>query len=77
MLQTINVHSSNGGKAFATPGSSSSIDPVRYLVSHGYTQWTSYQPASRYWTFQWIEFGWLFALSALLLTASLWWVRRR
>ena len=29
------------------------IDPVQYLLQHGYTQWTSYQPDSRYWAFQW------------------------
>ena len=33
------------------------------LSQHGYTQWTSYQPASRFWPFQWIEGGWLLALS--------------
>jgi hypothetical protein len=33
------------------------------LSRHGYTQWTSYQPASRFWPFQWIEGGWLLALS--------------
>ena len=47
------------------------------LTSHGYTQWTSYQPASRFWPFQWIECGWLLALSALLIAATVWLVRRR
>jgi hypothetical protein len=47
------------------------------LVQHGYTQWTSYQPASRFWPFQWIEGGWLLALSALLIAATVWLVRRR
>ena len=28
------------------------------LAPHGYTQWTSYQPATRFWTFQCIEGGW-------------------
>jgi hypothetical protein len=49
----------------------------RYLSKHGYTQWTSYQPASRFWTFQWIEGGWLFLLSALLIAATIWLVRRK
>ena len=44
---------------------------------HGYTQWTSYQPASRFWTFQWIEGGWLLALSVLLIAATVWVVHRR
>jgi hypothetical protein len=47
------------------------------LVQHGYTQWTSYQPGSRFWPFQWIEGGWLFALSLLLIAATIWLVRRR
>jgi hypothetical protein len=40
-------------------------------------QWTSYQPGSRFWPFQWIEGGWLFALSLLLIAATIWLVRRR
>jgi hypothetical protein len=47
------------------------------LAPHGYTQWISYQPASRFWPFQWIEGGWLLALSALLIAATIWLVRRR
>jgi hypothetical protein len=47
------------------------------LVQHGYTQWTSYHPATRFWPFQWIEGGWLLALSVLLIAATVWLVRRR
>src|ERR1700733_8596001 len=47
------------------------------LTPHGYTQWTSYHPASQFWPFQWIEAGWLLALSALLIAATVWLVRRR
>jgi ABC-type transport system involved in multi-copper enzyme maturation permease subunit len=49
----------------------------QYLVQHGYTQRTSYQPASRFWTFQSIEGGWLLALSLALIAATVWLVRRR
>jgi len=52
-------------------------DPVQYLIQHGYTQLTTYQPASRFWTFQWIEGGWLLALSLLLITATVRLVHRR
>jgi hypothetical protein len=54
-------------------------DPTvnQYLVQHGYTLWTSYQPGSRFWPFQWIEAGWLVALSVLLIGATVWLVRRR
>jgi hypothetical protein len=43
----------------------------------GYSQWTIYQPADRYWPFQFIEAGWLLALSLLLIAATIWLVRRR
>jgi hypothetical protein len=54
-----------------------SPDASQYLVQHGYTMWTSYQPASRFWPMQFIEGGWLLALSALLIAATVWLVRRR
>jgi hypothetical protein len=47
------------------------------VSQHGYTQWTSYQPASRFWPFQWIEGGWLLVLSLLLIAATVWLVHRR
>ncbi len=50
---------------------------ARCLSQHGYTWWTSYQPASRFWPFQWIEGGWLLALSVLCIAATVWLVRRR
>jgi hypothetical protein len=52
-------------------------DPVQYLMQHGYTQLTTYQPVSHFWTFQLIEGGWLLALSLLLIIAAVWLVRRR
>jgi hypothetical protein len=59
------------------PYKQSQATVVQCLVRHGYTQWTSYQPVSRFWPFQWIEGGWLLALSVLLTAATLWLVRRR
>jgi hypothetical protein len=53
------------------------VNVPRYLTQHGYTQWTRYQPGSRFWPFQWIEGGWLLALSVLLIAATVWLVRRR
>jgi hypothetical protein len=52
-------------------------NPVGYLTQRGYTNWTSYQPGGRFWPFQWIEGGWLLALSVLLIAATVWLVRRR
>jgi hypothetical protein len=51
--------------------------PARCFAQHGYIQLTRYQPASRFWPFQWIEGGWLLALSALLIAATVWVVHRR
>ena len=53
------------------------LDPVQYLTHHGYALLTTYQPDSRFWPFQWIEGGWLLALSLLLIAATVWLVRRR
>jgi len=63
-----------GGKG-GIPQGNPSVN--QYLVQHGYTLWTTYQPGSRFWPFQWIEGGWLLALSALLIAAAVWLVRRR
>jgi hypothetical protein len=49
----------------------------RWLATLHYTQWTNYEPASRFWHFQLIEGGWLLALSVLLIAAAVWMVRRR
>jgi hypothetical protein len=54
-----------------------SFSPTTCLVQHGYTQWSNYQPASHFWSFQWIEGGWLLALSILLIAVTVWSVRRR
>ena len=50
--------------------------PAR-LARHGYTEWISYQPESRFWHFQLIEGGWLLALALLLGVATVWLARRR
>jgi hypothetical protein len=55
----------------------SGLSPAQCLTQHGYTAWTSYQPGSRFWPFQWIEGGWLLALSVLLIAVTVWLVRRR
>jgi hypothetical protein len=71
------IRGNGGSKVTATPGTGDGTDPVTYLLHHGYSQWTSYQPAGRYWTFQWIEFGWLTALALLLITITLLLLRHR
>jgi ABC-2 family transporter protein len=73
-----NFAQSPGGKGGGGGGPSSSANPfAQCLAPHGYTMLTSYQPASRFWPFQWIEGGWLLALSALLIAATIWLIHRR
>jgi hypothetical protein len=43
----------------------------------GYQQLVTYQPASRYWAFQWEETAIFVAAAVLLIGFCFWWVRRR
>ena len=52
-------------------------DPQAWLTSHHYVLWESFQPASRFWTFQVIEASGLCVLALALAAATVWWVRRR
>jgi hypothetical protein len=70
------VHSSKEG-AVAGQKLPTNLHVLHYLTQHGYTEWTAYQPASRFWPFQSIEGGWLLVLSGLLIAATVWLVRRR
>jgi hypothetical protein len=47
------------------------------LARNGFRVTNTYQPASRYWTFQWIEAGIFLAIAALLVAAAIVLVRRR
>lgn len=68
----------SGGSVSLRPGSAlGNLSPTQYLIQHGLTQVSSYQPASRFWSFQWIEAGWLLALSLLIISLVVWLVHRR
>jgi hypothetical protein len=69
--------SEDGFSAQGDKGSAAPPDPITYLSEHGYAHVHSYQPDSRYWTFQWIEFSWLVLVSVVLLGITFWLVRRR
>jgi hypothetical protein len=53
------------------------ITPVQAFAQHGITEWWRYIPVSRFWPMQFIEAGWLLALSVLLMAATVWLVRHR
>jgi hypothetical protein len=53
-------------------------DPFQCAKQEGYRgHYLAYQPADRFWTFQWIETGIYLAISALAIALTLWVVRRR
>jgi hypothetical protein len=52
------------------------IDPQSYLLDLGWRRVVTFQPDSRFWTFQAIEAGIFVALAAIALGVSLWLVRR-
>ncbi|HEX8036827.1 MAG TPA: hypothetical protein VF510_23415 [Ktedonobacterales bacterium] len=47
------------------------------LQAHGWSAYTIYQPADRFWMFQGIESVIFFGLTAALVALTIWWVRRR
>jgi hypothetical protein len=47
------------------------------LSEHGFASLVKFQPASRYWTFQWIESGIFLALAAVLVAVAVLAVRQR
>ncbi len=49
----------------------------RFLASHHYRYWTTYQPVSRFWIFQSVAGAFLLLLSMILGAATIWLVRRR
>ncbi len=47
------------------------------MAAHGYRGYLTYQPASRFWTFQGIEIGIFVVLAAALLGVTFWVLERR
>lgn len=57
---------------------SAAQSPLQCAKDAGYRgNYLAYQPADRFWTFQWIETGIYLALSALAVAVTAWLVRRR
>jgi hypothetical protein len=50
---------------------------LRCLTAHGYREYLTYQPASRFWAFQGIETGIYAALAAVLIAVTFWVLKRR
>jgi hypothetical protein len=76
-LQAVDVRAVTPGQFQPGPATPPTVDPVHYLVQHGYALVTTYQPDSRFWSFQLIEGSWLVVLSVAILGSAVWLVRRR
>jgi hypothetical protein len=50
---------------------------LKRFADLGYRQQVTYQPASRYWTFQALEAAFFLALAGALAGVSFWWLRRK
>ena len=67
-----------GGPSLAGKGGvPKALGSWEYLVRHGYTQRTTYQPASRFWLFQGYETAIYVALAFGLAAVCVWCIRRR
>ncbi|GAB3984643.1 ABC transporter permease [Actinoallomurus acanthiterrae] len=80
LLDTGNSHILYTKYLAQLPSSSDGISSVSYrdwLLARHYTIVTSYHPAGRFWTFQFIEAGWMGLLILLLGIATVRLIRRR
>ena len=67
-----------GNKTNSVRCNGSQQTTLQCIQADGYrSNYLSYQPADRFWTFQWIETGIYLAIAALALGATVWLVRRR
>jgi len=69
---------SNGStRVAAPPGLDNALQSCLDKVGTAYRDVVTYQPAGRYWTFQWYELAIYIGAALVLGAVSLWWVRRR
>jgi len=68
------VPSGPGGPA---PLDQSAFENCRQQAAHVFRVAVSYQPAGRYWTFQWLEAGIYTALALVAVAGCYWWITRR
>jgi hypothetical protein len=61
-----------------TVSNTAALTPTQCLEAGGFRDnYLSYQPANRFWTFQWIETGIYLVVSALAVALSFWLLRSR
>lgn len=65
------------GRAIGKVADPAAFEACRAQAAKLFHLTVTYQPAGRYWTFQWIESGIFVALAAAALAGCYWWVTRR
>ena len=65
------------GKSFARAVDPSVFEDCRARAAQSFHLLVTYQPAGRYWTFQWLEAGIFVALAVLAALGCFWWVTKR
>lgn len=65
------------GKSFARLADPATFEGCRARAAQSFHLLVTYQPAGRYWTFQWLEAGIFVALALLAAAGCYWWVTRR
>jgi hypothetical protein len=65
------------GQGVARTGDATAFEACRNEAAHMFHLVATYQPASRYWTFQWLETGIFLALALAASAACYWWVTQR
>jgi hypothetical protein len=65
------------GKGVAGRDVAAQFESCRAHAAQSFRLLVSYQPANRYWTFQWLETGIFVALGLLAAAGCYWWVTRR
>jgi hypothetical protein len=65
------------GRPLSYADATKAVASARWYALHHIVNWAIYQPASRFWPFQWIEFICLVGLSAVLVTTTIVIIHRR
>ena len=65
------------GKSFARLADPATFEACRARAAQSFHLLITYQPAGRYWTFQWLEAGIFFVLALLAALGCYWWVTKR
>jgi hypothetical protein len=59
------------------PGGSGTLQDCITKLSSTYHEVVMFQPASRYWSFQWLELAIYLSVALVLAGSCVWWVHHR